>query len=407
MTAPGSETNQFALERPLTLYPLTYLEQGDEVTIGCAHTESYAVLSADGAQLLRWLDIGLSPHEAAQRYTAAYGEPVDIVEFLEALTELEFLADAGTVIQTLAPVRWQRLGQIMFGSWAWLCYAGLVAVTLWAMLAYPRVRPTYHHVFFSPYMTVIVLTLLAGQLVTTAIHEAFHALAGRRLGLRSTFSVGRRLHFVVFQTTLDGLVSIPRRKRYLPILAGLVADCLMACLLTLTAVVIQHGDGSMSVVSSVCLGIAFATFLRMAWQFYFFLETDLYYLVVTVTGCVDLQNTARRMLANRFWWLLRRRDLMVDENSWYPRDRTLARWYSWLLLVGYTFLIAMLLTAGLPALGRVLHIMVGRFSDSGLSWGALVDSALFIALNIANFVVIAVVAIRDRRRRRRFDHVLH
>ena len=53
------------------------------------------------------------------------------------------------------------------------------------------------------------------------------------------------------------------------------------------------------VVSGLCLALAFTTLPRMAWQFYLFLRTDIYHLIATATGCVDLDTAARALIANR------------------------------------------------------------------------------------------------------------
>jgi len=120
----------FAIELPgdtvLDLYPLTFLEEGEaedeEVTVGCAEADSYAVLPADGAALLRQLAAGLSLDQAAEWYQDTYGEPADIPGFAQAVTELGFLrpdgadglAPGGGARTGSGPVRWQRLGRAVF-----------------------------------------------------------------------------------------------------------------------------------------------------------------------------------------------------------------------------------------------------------------------------------------------------
>ena len=73
------------LDQPLRLHPLTYLEEGDEVTVGRADINSFGLFPVDGAALLRQLEAGSTPSEAARWYSAEYGEQVDISEFLEVL----------------------------------------------------------------------------------------------------------------------------------------------------------------------------------------------------------------------------------------------------------------------------------------------------------------------------------
>src|SRR5215831_15030884 len=107
------------LDQPLRLHPLTYLEEGDEVTVGRADIDSYGLFPPDGAALLRRLEGGESPNGAARWYFEEYGERVDMDEFLELLAEFEMLVGDGEQVAAPAPVRWQRLGRALFSPPAW------------------------------------------------------------------------------------------------------------------------------------------------------------------------------------------------------------------------------------------------------------------------------------------------
>jgi hypothetical protein len=392
-------TANLDLNKPVALFPLSFLDEGDEVTVGRRDVDSYCVLPADGAALLRRLADGMSPRSAGDWYAETYGEPVDVPEFLAALEELGFLA--AEVAAADDRVRWQRLGRAVFSPVALAGYGVLVIGTVLLMVAHPVLAPHYGNLFFTPYMTVLELVLFLGQFPLLLIHEAFHALAGRRLGLRSRLGVGRRLYYVVFETSLDGLVSVPRRQRYLPIFAGMLADVLVLAVLTLVAALLLRPDGTPPPAAGVCLALAFGTLLRLIWQFYFYLQTDLYYAVVTVLGCVNLQVTARRMIANRINRVLGRRGKLHDESAFHPRDRAVARWYSWLIVVGYTVSIGTLLLALLPVAVRVLGSVFGRLAGHGATAAGIADSVVFLLLNLAQLVLIAVLGLREWRNRRR------
>lgn len=398
---PAGQFPGLDLDRPVAMHPLSYLDEGEEVTVGRPDTDSYCVLPADGAALLRELEHGRSPRAAQDWYATTYGETVDVTEFLAAMDELGFLLGPGEERASTGRVRWQRLGNALFSPIAWTCYAGLLLSAVTLMARQPDLVPHYRNLFFTPYMTVLELVLFVGQVPLLLIHEGFHALAGRRLGLRSRLGIGRRLYFVVFETSLDGLVTVPRRKRYLPILAGMLADLLVIAVLTVVAAALRRPDGGLPVAGGICLALAFATWLRFIWQFYFYLQTDLYQVVVTVLGCVNLQTTARRLVHNRFNRLLGRRARLLDESSWHPRDRAVARWYSWLMVAGYAVSIGTLLAAGLPAMVRVLGQVFGRLVHSSAAGAAgLTDSAVFLTLNLCQFAVIGAIVARERRQRR-------
>jgi hypothetical protein len=401
MPAPSAHTAVV-----LSLHPLSYHNDGEDVVVGRTDIDSYGVFPPDGAALLRRLADGLPLDEAARWYAETYGEQVDLEEFVGVLSELEFLAPgaapAGSAGESPAvppPVRWQRLGRAVFSVPAWCLYVAILASAAVAMAVHPALVPRTSHLFYSRYVTALALTIFLGQIPLIAIHECFHALAGRRLGLRSTLRINRRLYFLVFETTLDGLVVVPRRRRYLPLLAGMLADLVIIGALTLVAAATIRPDGSVAILGGACLALAFATLIRFSWQFYLYMRTDLYAVVVTVLGCQDLHAAGRRILANRFRRLVGRP--ARDESGLHPRDRRIGRWYSWLMLVGYTFSIGILTVVIIPATWRSLSMATARLAGGGgHSWLDITDSFIFLALMSGQLLVVGFLALRSRLRRR-------
>ncbi|MFJ3234659.1 hypothetical protein [Streptomyces sp. NPDC086787] len=387
------------LDRPLALRPLVYLEEGDEVTIGSPDVDSYAVFPADGAALVRMLADGLTPRQAAERHEKAHGESIDMADLLAVLEDLDFIRDGrdGTDTAAPAPVRWQRLGRMLFSGPAWVGYATVIALWVMEMTRHPDLAPHRSVLFFTSSYTVITLVLFLGQMPFLALHEGFHALAGRRLGLHSSFSVGRRLIYVVFETTLPGLVAVPRRRRYLPILAGMVADVLATAVLTLVAAVVREPDGTLPLTGRVCLALAFAVVLRLVWQLFFYLRTDLYILLTTVMGCTDLHGAAAGVLRNTVRrWTGRP---ALDLSAYGPADLRAARWYAWLLPVGYTLTLASFAAVLVPSAYQLLSGLFGRLR-AGTSMTGILDSATLLALLLAQLLAVAFMALRDRRARR-------
>ncbi|MFC5666555.1 hypothetical protein ACFP3U_26750 [Kitasatospora misakiensis] len=384
--APGLD-----LDRPLPLRRLVYLEEADEVTIGSPETDTYAVFPADGAELVRMLADGVTPREAAERYRAAHGESVDIADLVEVLADLDLLRPADALTAEVAPVRGRRLGGLLFGRPALFGYALVTALAAVEMIRVPALVPRADNLFFSTSYTLVVLMLFFGQVPLLALHEAFHALAGRRLGLRSRLSVGRRLVYLVLETSLDGLVSVPRRQRYLPILAGMLADVLAIAVLTLVADVTRGGG---ALVARLCLAIAYATVLRLAWQGFFYLRTDLYVLLSTVLGCVNLHAAAVDVLRNAVRRVTGRQP--VDLSVHHPVDRRAARWYAWLMVVGYAFTLTMFAGVVVPTAYRLLHDMWVRITGEGSPAGRL-DSLALLLLSLGQVAAVVVLGVRERR----------
>jgi len=390
---------QIDLDVPLRLHPLTYLEEGDEVTVGRADIDSYGLFPADGAALLKYLEAGHSPNEGARWYAENYGETVDMVEFLEVLEEFEMILAEGQAVADPRPVRWQRLGRALFSPVAFGAYLALVVVTALALTRNHELVPSYRHLFFtSSSLVVLTIGIVFGQLPWILLHESFHALAGRRLGLNSTLRLGRRFYFVVFVTSLDGLVAVPRRKRYLPMLAGMLMDVLLFCGLTLGAAPLLHGAGAAAFTGRLLLSMAMGIVLRFVWQFYFFLRTDLYYTAITVIGCNDLQSVAKQLLHNRFYRLIGRSEKLVDPATWTPRDASVARWYSWLMVAGYGVLGGTLVLVGFPTGIRLTETVVHRLITHPSATN-YVDGIAFLILNFGEIGLAAVLAVRGYLRR--------
>ncbi|GIH68086.1 hypothetical protein [Sphaerimonospora thailandensis] len=395
-------------DRPLPLHPLVYLEEGDEVTVGRPDIDSYGIFPPDGAEVLRRLEQGVPPREAAVWYEARYRESLDVDDLVAALGELGFVRESDAPGPAGASVRWKRLGAVLFSVPAWICYGLLVAWALISMARRPDLVPVYRNVFFTDYYSVIQATLFVAAIPQLLLHEGFHALAGRRLGLRSRLRISRRLYFVVLETSLDGLVAVPRRQRYLPIMAGMLADVVVMAVLTIAADLTRGPEGALSPWGRFCLAFAFAVMLRILWQFSLYLRTDLYVLVSTALGCVDLHTTAMRMLRNRVNRLLGRRHRLVDESDWHPVDRRVARWYSWLIVAGYTVSLTTFAVAILPIVYRMFAGVLSRFTGHGAPWPELLDSLVFSGFILGQLVVLAWLAVRERYRgrTRRLDHVI-
>ncbi|MFJ2780671.1 hypothetical protein [Kitasatospora sp. NPDC087315] len=387
-------------DRPLTFHELVFQPDGDEVTVGRLDEGTFVVLPADGAALLRRLVDGMPRAQAARWYTETYGETVDLADFVADLGELGFLRPPGEPAAPRPPVRWQRLGRAVFSRVGAVLYLLLLAAWLTAVVRSPDLAPGYRHLFFTPYMSVLVAVMFLAQAPLILLHEAAHALAGRRLGLPSTLSVGRRLYFVVFQTALDGLVAVERRKRVLPMLAGMLTDVAVLASLTLLAAATRTADGGFSLIGGVALGLGYSTVLRLLWQCFFFLRTDVYYLVVTVLGCVDLQTTAKQLLANR-WARLRGRPEPYAPESWHPRDRSVARWYSVLMAVGYTAALATMAVSLPPIVAKAYGTVLTQLSgDPAHRWTGLADSVLFLLMTVGELTLATVLFLRERRTRR-------
>lgn len=375
------------------LHRLTMIDEDDGVMVGRPDTASYALFPAEGAEALRMLESGAPVSHVAQWYEQTCGEPLDVEDFLGALDELGFLCGDGEEQPAPPRIRWRRLGRWTFSVPAWLCYAALIGGAIAAMVHDSTLRPSYHQVFFTSHLALLPITITLVQIPCILLHEAYHALAGRRLGLPSTLTISNRLYFVVAETRLDSLLSVPRRKRYLPFLAGMLADVLLIAALTLFAPPLR-GHGIAKWIPALLLATAFNCVLRLLWQLMFYLQTDLYYVMTNLLRCSDLHNAAKFYVRMRVRRLLRR-TAPQPEGEWSDRDWKMAPVYALFLVAGYGFSLGSLLWAGVPTTWHMGSLIVDRFRSGGTA--GLVDALSFLGLTVLQFGLLGYISARDRR----------
>jgi len=379
----------------LEFHPLTYVEERDGITVGRVDGTSYAQLPADGVELLKRLAEGMAPADAAEWYSESFGETVDIDDFIDTMRELGFVRVVGEDIAQAPKVRFQALGRAAFSVPAWTGYTIILIAAAIAMVVRPELRPHAANVFFVPSLILVQIAIALCQSPAVLWHEWFHWLSARRLGLPSKLRIGRRYYYLVVETELDALLSVPPRKRFLPMLSGMFADLvLFAGLVLLAAAVTPSWPGRLA------LAVAYTVLLRIAWQFYIFLRTDLYYVFTTALGCTNLHEVSRSYLRYRFRRLpwVKPSDWTTDQ--WTPRDRQVAPLFALILFGG---VISMVVTVALWAgpliiefLTRVIGALAHGTSGGPGFWDSI-GSLLFVATEL---VVLPMLAGRANRRRR-------
>jgi hypothetical protein len=379
-------------------HELSYVPDGDDVVVGRIETGSFAVLPADGAQLLRRLADGQTALEAAAWYEESFGEPVDMDDFLESMDGLGFIRPPGAAQEPVGPPRFQRLGRMLFSPPAWIIYAALLVAAVVEVAGSRVLRPTASQVYFTSSLATVEVVVMFGQMPLAFLHEAYHVLAGQRIGLRSKLGISNRYTYVVFETRSNGLLGVPRRRRYLPFLAGMLLDVEVICVLDLVAAVTRESDGALSVAGRVCVAFSFSVIGRLGWQFLLYLRSDVYYVLATALNCYDLHEASKAIFFNRLRRLVRRTGHLVDEDQWTARDRKVGAWYGWCVLLGMVATVFLTVFVS----GPIVVIYVTRAAHgltAGVGAGRFWDSLASLALIVFQFALPALLAWRKRRGR--------
>ncbi|MGW0481548.1 hypothetical protein [Nonomuraea sp. NPDC003214] len=258
----------------------------DDYVIG--NGETFVHVPEVAAAVIAALDGTRTAAEARARVLADRGVDVDVEAFVSGLDGAGLLSPPRR-----PPNVWDRIRP---GHVAWLfsrpADAALLLLTgcaIAAALTRPGVLPDPATLVWADSLA-FTLAFAAGSWLLVLVHELGHIAAARSLGVRAELSLGTRMQFLVVQTRITGVWAVPRRARYRAYLAGMRVDWLLACA---CACVLAVTDAPVArLVMVICLA-------QIAWQFLFFMRTDVYYAVANATGEKNLMADARAYLRRR------------------------------------------------------------------------------------------------------------
>ncbi|MPZ84359.1 MAG: hypothetical protein GEV28_29785 [Actinophytocola sp.] len=391
------------------LRPLSVVAEGDEVLVGDPETGTFVTIPAIGGVVIAALQRGDTLDEVAAEAEAAAGEPVDVAAFVAVLTELGFVDDGTGELREAprtAPIqgrRWlvgvsQGLARRLFGPVAWACYAALALFCVAVFVTTPALFPApARDAFLFGDIGVSAVLLVPLSMLTMALHECGHWLAARAIGLRARFGVDRRLMLLVFETDLTQVWSVPRRRRYGPLLGGIAVD--IALLGVLLALRLLIHTGTWSAPTAVDAVLAIGVYLKLAgllWQCMVFLRTDLYAVLVNLLGCHNLWRVKTLRLLEAFGRLTPEQAAELAAAS--PADRRAAGWFRWLWLAGFAGVLGWFALFVLPVIAVVLRWTAANMSAGALS-GEFWYGLLCAALMVGPYLLAAGLAITEYARR--------
>ena len=342
----------------VTFLPLSIVPERELTVVGNTDTDVFLALPAVGVVIIRALVAGRTIADAAADATALAGEPVDALDFVEALidTGLVLAIDGERLDPTSAtptePEPGQRstwltrLASGLFSRAAWTVYAAMTLLCSVAIAREPSLWPTFHDVLFHPNISLSLATMMVVSIALAAGHEAAHGLAARAVGIEARLTVARRHYVPVFEADLSGLWSVPRRRRYGPFLAGMAFDMvvLTACLMLRLATMNGWLHPPRLLVAFVG-AIALRQVIGLLWQTVIFLRTDIYAVVVTALGCYQLQRITALTL--RKWTRRLRPEERAELRGAHPADARAARWFAPVTIAGlagvYAYLVMFLI----------------------------------------------------------------
>lgn len=378
----------FTREARVQIFPFSRQPDGDLVVIGRPETGKFVALPPDAVEVLDHLAAGKTVGEAQDLYREKYGEVPDMQDFLGVLGEKGLIADAcgtaapagldgsagqageaGAQAAGGAHLRFhftsvpQGFARMLFNPVTVTGSCLLAAFALWLARLEPSILPSGNALRFETDRTAKTLLLFLIVGLTVFAHEMGHLLAARAAGVQSRLGIGNRMWVLVAETDLTGLWSLPRRQRYLPLLAGPLVDLVSGSLLMIMLYCRERGWISLPpAVAELARALIFAYAFGLLWQCFFFVRTDLYYVLATLCGCKSLMADTRGLLHNLLARIFPRLGV-IDQSNIPEHEMRVIRNYLPVLLSGRILALFMLLRITVPLVGGYVSDMAGAIRD--------------------------------------------
>jgi putative peptide zinc metalloprotease protein len=386
---------------------LTVSFDGEEYVLGRPDLGAYVAVPEPGAVFVTSLQEGLSLPEATARASAVAGEPVDGEDFLGELAGAGLLDEPAAAApgRRGREIRWiegisPRAAARLFsrGTWAAYCLAGSFAVGV--LVLRPELRPSWEHIWFLPDPLLSVLAFVLVSTVTGAVHELWHWLAGRAVGVPAAFRVSYRGVFLVFETDLTQLVALPRRRRYGPLLAGMAFDgTVLAGALGLRLLDEYGVPGLPATIDRLLALVVLVEVLGIVWQWAgAFLRTDGYAVLANALRCHDLYRTTWLTTKNRLVRLspAEREELAAAGT----RDRDVARWFGVVYVAGLLAMLWVYASITIPSAVGMAGWVGANVTGLAAGTAAFWESVAVLAWIAVQYGLPGVLAVRERRLRR-------
>ncbi|HEY5030344.1 MAG TPA: hypothetical protein VIK39_18200 [Candidatus Angelobacter sp.] len=389
----------YARDTLVIVEPFTSQPEGNEVIIGQIETGVFLAVPVEAVELLEHLACGQTVGEVADRYQQKYGEVPDLDDFLSLMESKglvkpkaigENKSDTANAPSPKLPDRRyhfsnfpQSLAEKLFVWPVLLGSFALIAGATATLIMNPSLAPRSRDLYFPDHRTLSATLLALASYFTIFLHELAHLVAARSLGINSKIGISHRLWYLVAETDLTGLWTVPRRRRYLPLLAGVLLDLVSASLLVFLLLAdTRHLLGLPTMVLRLVRALVLTYVLRVAWQFFFYIRTDFYYVLANFFNCRNLLGDTEVLLRNqlaRFFPSMRHRDQSLIPAP----ERRVIRAYAVIWVGGRVLSIFLLFAVTVPVAIRYIKNLNAAFS-AGYStnrynfFDALLLSAYFL-----------------------------
>ena len=392
------------------LYPLVESREGDQFILGREATGTFLSVGDPERKFLRLLEQGLTIRKACRAFGDFFGLPeVKVGSFLDTLAESGFLRSVdGRPLREEPREKKFHLTRLeprhvafLFSRPFLALYGAVVVAALVLCVRHPEYLPRYRDVYFLPSISLsLIINALVGWMIVVP-HELFHLFAAKSVGCETGIGIGHRLMFVVAQTDVTNLWKVPRNRRNIVYLAGMISDLMIGSALVFGMWANDRGLLALHPYAYAFLKSAlFIIAFKLGWNFLFYMRTDVYYLLANLLRCQNLYRDTvtflKNELAREIKWI---RPVVADPIP--DREKRIVHLYAVFFLVGTLLTVAAFSIALMP-----LGLLVRNAITTGFAAGvagktvSLVDSAVASGLILLQLSLLTYAVISNRRKRR-------
>ena len=406
---------RFTRSATVVLNQITYQADGQDVIAGRVDTGVFVAIPAEAREILDMLGSGLNIGQVSDTFQAKYGETPDLEDFLTLLEGKGLISLAGESSDTVVAATPQKrqlkyhfgnfpqpLARLLFGKPALMIYGIVIAAAIFETIIHPSITPGVSDLYFPSDRALTWGLVVLAAYFSLFLHELAHLIAARAHGISSRLGVGHRLWFLVAETDLTGLWSIPRNERYLPFVAGMIFDAVLCSGIVFVLVAHTHGALALSALFLRFFRALFFTLLmRLLWEFFLYLRTDIYYVIANAFKCRNLLGDTEAFLRNqaaRVFPSIRK----VSLEGIPPQELRVIRIYSIIWILGRIWAFTILVTVTIPLLVHytydLQHVFIAGYSSSPSNF---IDSLVLFMSFFVPLTVGAVLWIQGLVRRGR------
>jgi putative peptide zinc metalloprotease protein len=386
----------------ITLHPYTAVPDGDEFIVGRQALGDYFAIPRVGMDAIHLLEQGHALGDVADRLGQEYGERPDMPDFVEGLIACRLIAtidghalepEAGEHVGPPAgspPSREQRLRashvRWLVGRPAWALHGAALAASVALLALHPGLTPDSQGFRVVPSYALSLVIVLFSTLLAISIHELGHFVAARAVGLDGRFSIGRRLFRVVAQFHVGDVWRVGRAERLIVYAAGMVVNVWL--FLAAIVLLIWLGPRLPTIATGWLRLWILLQWTTVAWQFQFYMKTDVYYIAGELFRARNLMDDAQALLRRVFARRLGEPTPLV------------VRAYALFYVLGVGWAVFLFATYVLPFVARALFAGVLTLArPRSATPEMLAEAALTVVLYSSNIGLLAWLWWRDSGRR--------